>query len=79
MKFYEKFMKLKANPEDILEYIDAWHNENTKESVYEYLGMTEKEYEIFIRYPEKAENLRQKKLDSVSSLKKALHKLVSEK
>jgi len=41
--------------------------------------MTEKEYEIFIRYPEKAENLRQKKLDSVSSLKKALHKLVSEK
>jgi hypothetical protein len=79
MKFFEKFLKFEAKPEDILEYIDAWHSANTEESVYEYLGLTEKEYEIFIRHPEKAESLRSKKFDSVSNLKKALHRLISDK
>lgn len=58
-KFFEKFLNHEVNAEDIHECIDAWHHATTQETVFEFLGMTEDQYQIFIRYPEKVETLRQ--------------------
>lgn len=82
MKFFERFLKNQVKVEDIHKYIDEWHDANTNEKVYEYLGMTEDQYEIFIRYPEKAKNLRNKNLAASSYTQKnkllsALKKIIS--
>ncbi|MBS4193155.1 hypothetical protein KHA94_23930 [Bacillus sp. FJAT-49705] len=34
--------------EDIEDYIEAWHNSDSDEEIYEYLGMTMEEYFIFV-------------------------------
>jgi len=41
-----------AKLEDIDNYIDNWHDGDNKEELYEYLGMDEHEYEMFVEYPE---------------------------
>ena len=53
--FFEKFTKKQVGAEDIHEYIDRWHKAVTIAPVYEYLGLTEDQYALFIRHPE---NLR---------------------
>ena len=68
MKFFEMFLKHKVNIKDIHKYIEEWHSADTKESVSEYLGMTKEQYGIFIRHPEKAEQLR--KTEDVAFVKK---------
>ena len=68
MNFFEKFLKKEVNAEDIHKYIDEWHNANTTKSVSEYLGMTKEQYGIFIRHPEKTEELR--KTEDVAFIKK---------
>lgn len=80
MKFYQKFLRHEVEPEDILEYVNTWHNSSTEEDIYDFLGLTEKEYEIFIRYPEKAETLRKGNQIkySASTIVKALRKVIKD-
>ena len=69
MTFFDKFLKRQVGAEDIHKFIDDWHKAATSVSVYEYLGMTEDQYSIFIRHPEQAENLRQASASLVEKLK----------
>lgn len=56
--FFEKFLNHLEDATDIHYYIDQWHSSVTAESIFEYLGMSEAQYEIFIRFPEQVEQLR---------------------
>ena len=38
--------------EDIDDYIDIWHEGDSKKELYEYLGMDKHEYTLFVEYPE---------------------------
>lgn len=38
-------------PEEIDEYIDMWHESTTEIGLHEFLGMTEKEYALWVAKP----------------------------
>ena len=40
-----------AMPEDIDEFIDKWHEGDSKVPIYEYLGMTRDEYHSWVKDP----------------------------
>lgn len=69
MTFFDKFLKRQVEAKDIHKFIDDWHKATTTMPVYEYLGMTEDQYSIFIRHPEQAENLRQASASLVEKLR----------
>ena len=43
---------------DIGDFVSDWHRSKIEISVYEYLGCSEEQYAILIRYPEYAEDIR---------------------
>lgn len=47
-KFMQACLEGDALLEEIEEYIEAWHNSDSNEEIYEYLGMTLEEYFIFL-------------------------------
>ncbi len=52
----KKFIDLCAEglilPEEIDDFIDAWHESDTSAEIYTYLGMTKKEYRLWTQDPD---------------------------
>ncbi|EMY5506447.1 hypothetical protein V8T57_002916 [Bacillus wiedmannii] len=48
LKFMDACLQGEALLEDIDEYIDEWHESDTEEEIYEFLGMTFEEYGIWV-------------------------------
>ncbi|UVI31010.1 hypothetical protein [Paenibacillus spongiae] len=48
LKYMEACFAGEALQEEIEDYIEEWHESNSTEEVYEYLGMTEEEYAIWV-------------------------------
>lgn len=51
LNFMELCLQGKALPEEIDDYIDAWHEGDSDESLHEYLGMSSEEYSLWIKNP----------------------------
>lgn len=45
--FYEKLIDNEIKIDDIDFYIENWKNGNSEKTIYEYLGLTDKQYEIY--------------------------------
>jgi len=58
--FFEKFLAGKAGREDFFNAVKEWHVQSRSGDMYAYLGMTEEDYKIFIRHPERLEQLKRK-------------------
>lgn len=52
VKFFDRYLKEKALAEDIDEYTDSWHADFKGKEIYEFLGMSEKEYSLWLRDPD---------------------------
>ena len=66
MTFVEKVKKGLCSIDDIDDYIDKWHDEyqgNLK--LYEYLGMTEDEYEKWLTNPDSLKTMYHKEPEPV--------------
>lgn len=48
MKFYELYKNKQITENEIDDYIEEWHNNDSEDTIYEYLGMTESEYALWI-------------------------------
>ena len=46
-KFMDLFEAGKVTMRDIEKFIEEWHNSDSKESLYDFLGMTHKEYNLW--------------------------------
>ncbi len=51
--FINKCILGEENPENIEDYVDMWHESESTLELHEYIGLTEDEYETWLRYPEK--------------------------
>ena len=50
--FIDLYLSGKCVPEDIDDFVDAWHERPGKQELYEFLGMTEDEYSLWVRDPD---------------------------
>ena len=50
--FLEQYLNGKALPEDIDDYVDQWHSDPGNQQIYEFLGMSEDEYSLWLRDPD---------------------------
>jgi hypothetical protein len=50
--FIDLYLRGKCLPEDIDDFVDAWHERPGKQELYEFLGMTEEEYSLWVRDPD---------------------------
>ena len=50
-KFLFKCLDGQVDLEDIDDFIDAWHNGDSEEELYEYLGLTRDEYALYVEKP----------------------------
>ena len=50
--FIEKCLSGDALYEDIDDYVDIWHDSNSTDELYEFLGMTRQEYWLWVRNPD---------------------------
>jgi hypothetical protein len=55
-KFFDRFKTHELNAADFPDFVSEWHNTDTDESVFEFLGLTEGEYALFLQNPDKADN-----------------------
>jgi hypothetical protein len=39
-------------PEEINDYVDEWHESDSDESIYDYLGMSQQEYRLWVHDPD---------------------------
>lgn len=46
--FIQDCINADALIEDIDDYIDIWHNDNSKDTIYDFLGMSQKEYRMWV-------------------------------
>ncbi|RYE30658.1 MAG: hypothetical protein EOP42_11850 [Sphingobacteriaceae bacterium] len=49
--FIQDCLSDKATINDIDDYIDIWHTSDNEDELYQFLGMTEDEYSIFVTNP----------------------------
>lgn len=47
-KYMDELLDGEAFLDEIDDYIDDWHNSDSDEKIYEYLGMTEEEYGLWV-------------------------------
>jgi hypothetical protein len=57
MNFILKCCKGLTNHTEIDDYIHEWHEGNSELPLYEFLGMTENHYKIFVVKPEELKNI----------------------
>lgn len=57
-KYWDLFLSGESGANDFIDYVSAWHEAETNASVYEWLGCTEEQYAILLRYGEHAEKIR---------------------
>jgi hypothetical protein len=50
--FIQLYMNGEVLPEDIDEFVDAWHQDQDRKEIFEYLGMTKQEYSIWLHDPD---------------------------
>lgn len=50
--FIQDCINADALLEEIDDYIDVWHNNDSKETIYEFLGMSQKEYRMWVENDE---------------------------
>jgi len=48
MKFYQLYLANKLTLNDIDDYFVQWHNSDSEETIYEFLGMTEDVYRLWV-------------------------------
>ncbi len=48
LKFMEACLKGEALLEDIEDYVERWHKSETDETIYDFLGMSEEEYGLWV-------------------------------
>ena len=51
LPFIELYLSGKVLPEDIDDYVDKWHANPAGQEIYEFLGMSEEEYSLWLRDP----------------------------
>ena len=49
ISFIERCLNKSAAPHDVDAYVEYWHTHDTRCSLREYLGMTVKEYELWLK------------------------------
>lgn len=52
MKFYELYKNNKVTLDDIDDYIDSWHDGDSKLTLHEYLGLTWEQYKKYVEVNE---------------------------
>src|SRR5690242_12545252 len=50
--FLDRYLKGKVLSEEIDDYIDSWHADPQSKEIYEFLGMSQKEYSLWLRDPD---------------------------
>jgi len=50
--FIDLYLNRRVLAEDIDDYIDAWHADPKGQEIYEFLGMSEQEYSLWLRDPD---------------------------
>lgn len=50
--FIEKCLEGRALPDEIDDFVDSWHEEDTDEPLYHFLGMTKREYSLWVADPD---------------------------
>ncbi len=50
--FIEKCLKGQVLPDDIDDFIDSWHEEDSDQPLHRYLGMTRSEYSLWVADPD---------------------------
>jgi len=50
--FIDLYLNGQVLPEDIDDYIDSWHADPRGQQIYEFLGMSEQEYSLWLRDPD---------------------------
>ena len=48
IKFMELYLKDEALLKEIDDYIEEWHNNDSDETIYDFLGMTEEKYGLWV-------------------------------
>jgi hypothetical protein len=63
--FLDRYMNGEVLPEDIDDFVDAWHQDPGKKEIFEYLGMTRQEYSIWLRDPDVLPHIARARRDDV--------------
>jgi len=50
--FMDLYLNGTVSPEDIDDYVDKWHTSAGTGEIYEFLGMSEQEYSLWLRDPD---------------------------
>jgi hypothetical protein len=61
MKFIDRMREGIATQEDFQEAIDAWHKSTSKDSVEDFLGISQEDYFLFIKDASYLERMQEKK------------------
>lgn len=65
METYIKDCIKSKTVKNIDEYIDNWHNSESNEELYQYLGMTQEEYHIWVEDDDKLTEIVNKYLNGI--------------
>jgi hypothetical protein len=49
--FLDQYLTGEVLAEDIDDYVDAWHESSEEVAIYEFLGMSQQEYSLWLRDP----------------------------
>jgi hypothetical protein len=52
LTFIELYLNGQASPHEIDDYVDTWHTNPGMQEIYEFLGMSEEEYSLWVRDPD---------------------------
>lgn len=53
MKFIDKLLRDEVMAEEINSYVEEWHTQDRPGEIWDYLGMTYEEYDLWIEFPHK--------------------------
>jgi hypothetical protein len=57
--FFQRYLSGESSAEDIDEWIDAWHEQPDGRQIFEFLGMTEEEYSLWLCDPDSLAEIAQ--------------------
>jgi len=57
--FFQRYMSAELSAEDIDEHIDAWHEKPDGKEIFEFLGLTEEEYSLWLYDPDSLAEIAQ--------------------
>jgi hypothetical protein len=68
-RFLDLYLEGQASADDINDSIDAWHAGSGKESIHDFLGMTEEEYARWLRNPDQLPQIARARKEAQPLLK----------